>query len=51
MDLDLPITNQPDNAKIKITGAFSNADQNVISLMLVNTINPRAITKGVLRRY
>ena len=29
-----PITNQPDNAKIKITGAFSNADQNVISLML-----------------
>ena len=29
-----PITNQPDNAKIKITGAFSNADQNAISLML-----------------
>jgi len=29
-----PITNQPDNAKIKITGAFSNADQNSISLML-----------------
>ena len=29
-----PITNQPDNAKIKITGAFSNADQNAISVML-----------------
>ena len=29
-----PITNQPDNAKIKITGAFSNADQDSISLML-----------------
>ena len=29
-----PITNQPDNAKIKINGAFSNADENAISLML-----------------
>ena len=29
-----PITNQPDNAKIKITGAFSNTDENSISLML-----------------
>ena len=44
--------NQPtDNANIKINGAFSNADQNVVSLMLGRYHKSEAITKGAQKRY